>query len=113
MAEARSGSSRSTPRSNRYDASLCSRWRRAILATPTGEKCAASISTSVVSSLISVVRPPMVPASETAPEPSAMTMSPGSSARVTWSRVSSRSPGSARRTSIAPVTLALSKACSG
>ena len=100
--EATGGSSGSTPRSNRFAASLDTLCRRAIRATATGAKCAASITSSVDAASISVVSPPMVPARPTAPESSAMTTSPGSRVRVTWSSVSSTSPGSARRTVTAP-----------
>ena len=46
LAEARTGSSRSTSRSKRYDDSLNSRCRRLIRAVPRAEKCAASITRS-------------------------------------------------------------------
>ena len=56
----------------------------------------------------------MTPASESTPDPSAMTTSSGSRVRVTSSRVSSFSPFSARRTtSVSPVIRAASKACIG
>jgi hypothetical protein len=55
----------------------------------------------------------MVPAIEIGPEESVMRMSSGSRSRTTWSSVSSRSPGLARRTTIGPVSLVRSNACSG
>ncbi len=113
LADARSGSSRSTPRSNRAEASENSRWRRLIRAVPAAEKCAASITRSRDSSVISVASPPMVPAIEIGPEASVIRMSSGLSSRTTWSRVSSRSPGWARRTTIGPVSRSRSNACSG
>ena len=61
----------------------------------------------------SVLAPPMTPARPIAPESSAMTRSPGSSARSCPSSVVSRSPGAARRTTIAPDSRARSYACSG
>ena len=113
LADARSGSSRSTPRSNRAEASENSRCLRLIRAVPRAEKCAASMTRSRDSSLTSVARPPMVPAIEIGPEASVIRMSSGSSSRTTWSSVSSRSPGRARRTTIGPDSRALSNACSG
>ena len=112
-AEARSGSSRSTPRSNRAEASLNSRCRRLIRAVPAMEKCAASMTRSALSGVISVASPPIVPASEIGPDSSVIRMSSGSRARTTWSRVSSCSPGRARRTTIGPVSADRSNACSG
>ena len=55
----------------------------------------------------------MVPAIEIGPDPSVMRMSSGYRARLTWSSVSSFSPGRARRTTISPWSLDLSNACSG
>ena len=64
-------------------------------------------------SSISVAMPPIVPAIEMGPEESVMRMSSGSSVRTTWSRVSSRSPGLARRTTMGPLSLDRSNGCSG
>ena len=68
---------------------------------------------SVEVSSISVDRPPMVPAMEIGPDASVIRMSAGSRVRTTWSSVSSFSPGCARRTTISPVSLDRSNACSG
>ena len=68
---------------------------------------------SVESSSISVARPPIVPAIEIGPLSSVMRMSSGYSVRVTWSSVTSVSPGRARLTTIGPRSLDRSKACSG
>ena len=64
---ARSCSSRSTPRSNRAEASENSRCRLLIRAVPRAEKCAASMTRLRDYSEISVARPPMVPAIEIGP----------------------------------------------
>ena len=56
------GSAGSTPRSNRLDASVTSLCRRDERATVTGSKCAASMRTSVVDGVTSLVAPPMTPA---------------------------------------------------
>ena len=76
-------------------------------------KCAASRTRSVDAASTSVVRPPIVPARPTGPESSVMRRSSGSRRRVTWSRVSSCSPGAARRTTIGPCSRDRSNACSG
>ena len=71
----------------------------------TGSKVAASSSTWRVDPLTSLLAPPMTPARATAPRSSAMTMSPGSSARSTPSSVVSRSPGLRPADGDAPVDL--------
>ena len=68
----------------------------------TGSKMADSTMTSVVPSPTSDAAPPMTPAIPSGPPGSAMSSVSGSSSRTTWSRVSRRSPGSARRTMIRP-----------
>ncbi len=68
----------------------------------TGSKMADSTMTSVVVSLTSEPALPMIPPIATGPSASAMTSVSGSRSRVTWSRVSSRSPAAARRTTIRP-----------
>ena len=60
---------------------------------PYGSKFAASSSTVVVPSPISVSSPPMIPASAIARSASAITRSSGTSSRSTLSRVVSFSPG--------------------
>ncbi len=55
----------------------------------------------------------MVPAIEMGPEESVITTSSGSRSRSTWSRVSSFSPGSARRTTMGPLSRSASNACNG
>jgi hypothetical protein len=108
-----SASSRSTPRSHRLDASLCSLCRRQVRATMTGSQCAASNSTSTVSGCTSDVSPPITAASEIGPVSSQITMSSGSSVRVTLSSVVSFSPAVARRTTSGPVRRFRSNACMG
>ena len=54
--------------------------------------------------VISVDAPPITPASPMGPDPSVMSRSSGSSVRVTSSRVTSRSPTTARRTTTPPVS---------
>ena len=109
------GSSGSTVRSNRRDASLGSLCRRAPRAMTAGSKCAASISTSVraaaarsPTAAISVDAPPITPASPIGPDWSVISRSSGSSRRVTSSSVVSRSPACARRTTMPPRTRAAS-----
>ncbi len=100
----------STPRSKRLDASEDSLWRRAVRAIEIASKCAASMTTSVVSacspsaSAISVLAPPMTPARPIGPRSSVMTRSSASSTRTVPSRVVSFSPCVARRTPMAPWT---------
>ena len=72
----------STPRSKRLAASLGSRCRRAVRATPVGSQCAASSSTAVVPSPISVDAPPMTAASPIGPESSVISRSSVDSFRV-------------------------------
>jgi hypothetical protein len=67
----------------------------------------------VLSGVISVLAPPIVPASEMTPLSSAMTTSSGSSVRSTSSRVVSFSPGFARRTTRSPWMALVANACSG
>ena len=69
---------------------------------PYGSKFAASSSTVVVPSPISVSSPPMIPASATDRSASAIIKSYGSSSRSTPSSVRSFSPGLARLTTILP-----------
>ena len=69
---------------------------------PYGSKLAASRSTVVVPSPISVSSPPMIPASAIARSASAITRSSATSSRSTPSSVVSFSPGRARRTTIRP-----------
>ncbi len=61
-----------------------------------------SMAISVVASVISLSAPPMTPAMPMGPSESAMIRVSGVSSRSTWSSVSRRSPGSARRTMIVP-----------
>ena len=99
------GSSGSTPRSKRLDASEGSLWRRAVRKIDVASKCAASITTWVVVSLSSVVWPPMTPAMPIGPVSSVISRSSADSVRVTSSRVVSFSPSAARRTTIGPDSL--------
>ena len=102
------GSSGSTSRSKRRDASdesLCRRDERAITI---GSKCAASITTSVVDSEISVDAPPITPATPIGPESSVISRSSTSSSRVWSSSVISFSPADARRTTMSPLSRSLS-----
>ena len=112
-ASAGPATSGSTPRSNRLDASLGSLCRRMPREIVAGCQCAASSTTSVVSGPISVAAPPMIPASAIGPDSSVTSRSSGSSVRRTPSRVSSFSPGRARRTVIGPVSRPRSNACIG
>ncbi len=100
-------------RSNRRAASLGSLCRRTPRLIEAGSQCAASSSTSVLVSLISVLAPPMMPASEMGPVSSQMTMSSLASSRCTSSSVVSFSPGLARRTTSDPFTEPASNACRG
>ena len=59
-----------------------------------------STTISVVVALTSLVAPPMTPAMPSASTGSAMRSVSASSTRSTWSSVTSRSPGAARRTTI-------------
>ena len=65
----------STPRSKRLAASLGSRCRRAVRATPVGSQCAASSRTAVVPSPISVDAPPMTAARPIGPVSSVISRS--------------------------------------
>ena len=109
----------STPRSNRFEASLRSPCRFEERAIDMGSKKAASTSTSVVDSEISLEAPPMIPARpRTWSSPSTMTQSSPvsprprpafASSRTTPSRVSSVSPLRALRArSVFPATCAAS-----
>ena len=68
----------STPLAKRFDASLGNLWRRCVRAMEIGSNQAASISTSVVESEISVLKPPMTPASPMGPDSSVINRSSGS-----------------------------------
>ena len=92
----------STPRSKRLAASLGSRCRRAVRATPVGSQCAASSSTFVVPSPISVDAPPMTAARPIGPVSSVISRSSACSFRVVPSSVVSFSPSRASRTMIGP-----------
>ena len=70
-----------------------------------GSKCAASITMWVVVDEISVVAPPITPASPIGPVSSVISRSSADSVRVTSSRVVSFSPSVARRTTIGPLSL--------
>jgi hypothetical protein len=94
-------------------ASLGSRWRRAVRATPVGSQCAASSSTAVVPSPISVEAPPMTAARPIGPLSSVISRSSVERVRTVPSRVVSFSPSRASRTVIGPVTALRSKACIG
>ena len=116
MARSAAGSARygSTPFSQRFEPSVRSRRRSEVRKIPVGSKFAASSSTSVVPSEISVSSPPMIPASATERSASAIIRSSGSSFRSTPSSVRIVSPGCARRTTIRPpASFARSNACSG
>ena len=92
----------STPRSKRCDASECRPKRFAVRRTLRGSNVADSSKTLVVVAVISVRAPPITPASATAPRPSAITMSSGTSDRSIPSSVLITSPAAARRTTIPP-----------
>ncbi len=110
----RSASSARMARSNRYDASVFIRSAVRVRRVLTGSKLAASSSTDVVFSSISVLAPPITPASPIASRESAMHSIGGFSARRTPSSVSSVSPGRAALTTMRlSRTLSKSKACSG
>lgn len=110
---ATSATAGSTPRSQRFAASLNSLCRRAVRPTIAGSQCAASKSTVVVPATTSLVSPPITAASEIGPVSSQMTMSSLVSTRLTPSRVVSFSPASARRTTSCPAIRSASKACIG
>ena len=86
------GSSGSTPRSKRLDASEGSLCRRAVRKTDIASKWAASITTWVVLAESSVVAPPITPARPIGPESSVISRSSADSVRSTPSSVVSRSP---------------------
>ena len=98
----------STPRSLRFPASEVSLWRLPVRNIDTASQCAASTSTRVVVSDISVVSPPMTPPSPMIPLSSVTTRSSGERARSVPSSVVSRSPSVARRTRIGPDSLSAS-----
>ena len=98
----------STPRSLRLPASEVILWRRPVRYIDTASQWAASTRIDVVVPDISVVSPPITPPSPMIPESSVTTRSAGSRARSVPSRVVSRSPSRARRTTIAPCTLSAS-----
>ena len=92
----------STPRSLRLPASEVSRCRLPVRNIATGSQWAASITTVVVASDISVASPPITPPSPITPESSVTTRSSVDSARSAPSSVVSRSPSRARRTTRGP-----------
>ena len=95
VASLAAGSARygSTPFSQRFEPSVRRRRRSEVRKMVVGSKLAASSSTSVVDSPISVSSPPMIPASATERSASAIIRSVGSSLRSTPSRVRIVSPG--------------------
>jgi hypothetical protein len=96
---ARAASSVSTPRSKRCLASEVRPRRVPVRATPMGKNHAASRRTEVVSSEISLLAPPMIPATPTGWEaPSQISRSSAMNRRSTPSRVTSVSSWWARRT---------------
>ena len=97
----------SWPFSNRRLASERRAKRWPVRRMLTGSNTADSMAISIVASVISLAAPPMTPAMPIGPLVSAMIKVSGVSSRSTWSRVSSRSPGSARRTTIVPSWTAL------
>ena len=96
---ARSATSGSAPRSNRIEASLRNPRRRDEVEMVCGSHQAISRTTLVVSPLISVDAPPMIPAMPiAASSPSAITPSEADKVRTTPSSVSTVSSSTARRT---------------
>ena len=110
---AATGKPGSTPRSKRCAASVNNPKRRDPAAMICGCQCAASSSTSVVASLIAVLRPPIIPASPRAPLPSATTRNLASSVYSLSSSSVTRSPSRAQRTCRSGDNLARSNACRG
>ena len=113
-AEAGSTPDGSTPRSKRYDESEVSAVRRDVRRMPCGVKYADSSRISVVAAVTPLCRPPITPARASA-APDASEISKSSAVR-TWADSSSArnaSPSVAWRTTMPPVRLAASKACSG
>ena len=106
---ATSGMVGSVPRSKRLDASDGSLWRRSVRKIATGSQCAASMKMLVVVADSSVVSPPITPASPIGPESSVISRSSVDSSRSAPSRVVTRSPARARRTTIGPASLSRSK----
>ncbi len=98
----------STPRSYRREASDDSLCRRDVRARVMASKWAASMTTSVVASEISVDAPPITPARPIGPESSVISRSSASQLRITSSSVVSFSPAAALRTTIGPVNRAAS-----
>ncbi len=92
----------STPRSLRLPASEVMRCRRPVRNIDVASQWAASTRMLVVVSDISVVRPPMTPPRPMMPESSVTTRSSADRVRAVPSRVVSRSPSRARRTTIGP-----------
>ena len=88
------------PSRTRLVASDRSARRWAVRRMLTASKIADSTTTSVVGSETSEVAPPITPATASAPAGSAISSVSASSSRSTWSSVSRRSPGAARRTMI-------------
>ncbi len=104
----------STPRAQRWPPSVEMPRRYMVRRTPAGGKWADSISTRRVDGRTSVVSPPMIPAIASGSAPAVIRVSPESITRSRPSRVRSRSPSAARRTTIRrPGTRSRSKACSG
>ena len=104
----------SSPFSKRAEASVRSWSRLEVLRMAEGLKQAASRTTRVVSSLISLFSPPITPASATPFAPSAITRSSGSRWRSQPSSVTRTSPGRARRTTMVSCSMKrASKAWSG
>ena len=108
---ARGASSARIPRSNLYEASVLSRSDADVRRVFIGSKLADSRSTVFVPSCISLLAPPMTPASPTASEASAMVSTGGSSVRLSPSKVVMTSPGrAARMTMVLSFTVSKSKA---
>ena len=107
------GKAGSTPRSKRARASVLIWWRLPARATVTGSNSAHSRKTWVVSGVLPVDSPPMMPASDSAPVASAITRScsPAMTSRPFSARKLSLRP--ARTLSVAPARRSASKTCSG
>ena len=106
--------SKSAPRSNRCDASVCIPCRRAIFRTIPGSHHADSITMFRVFSVIMVSYPPITPASPTGFFASQTTRSSDVNLRTTPSRVFRVSPSRALRTTIfPPSSRSMSNTCVG
>ena len=110
---ARFGKLKSTPRSNRWLASVCSPKRLARPAMALGAKKALSKIILVVLSVTAERNPPMIPANAKTPSLSAITSSSPVSVTVCSLSNVKVSPAWARRTQTSPTTLSASNACSG